>query len=152
MKARLIKLVISLTLVLSALGLASVVSGHAGDCTHTSVTIYEGLNLTGDSQTFCGSHPDFNNVAHAPAGNCDNHFLGDNSWDDCASSWRVNQNDHGYCVQIFGNPSYNFPLLEGGFRPAGFWSNMDGGTGSGGEENKATSIRWTDVSVCGTNP
>jgi hypothetical protein len=150
MNTRLTRLVLASVIALSALGVGTLVSGHVGDCNETSIRLYEGLNLTGDSKLFCGQTPDLNNASHTQSGNCDDRFgLYGNDWDDCASSWAMGQNDHGYCVQIFSNPTgpLEFPLLEGGFYQPGQWSNFDLD-----ENNKASSIKWTSTSVCGSNP
>lgn len=141
---RLASVLAALALVLSS---ATIAGAHVGDCTHTSITVFEAANLTGDSRTFCGHISDLNNFAHTQSGNCDNRLgLGFDDWDDCISSWRVNQNDHAYCIGIYGNPGYITPLLEGGVRTAGYWSNMDGT-----ENNTASSFKWTTTNPCPTN-
>lgn len=155
MRTRILHSMAALALVFGLFGLApgftpEPVSGHMADCTHISVRLYEGFNKTGDFRDFCSRAVDLNNYTHTQTGNCDSHLLGDNSWDDCASSWAVIQNDHSYCIQIFSNPlgALQWPLLEGGFRAAGYWSNFDSG-----EDNKASGIEITapPSGICGSN-
>jgi hypothetical protein len=119
-------------------------------CAHTKVRLFEDINRGGDSIDLCGNINDLNNVTHTQSGNCGGAIIGDNSWDDCASSWQVIENDHSYCIQIWANPlsfgAGKIPLLEGGFRAAGYWSNFDSG-----ENDSATSIEWQNTTSCATN-
>lgn len=133
---------------LPAYAAPAVVSAH-NSCADTQIYIYEGYNLTGDGAVVCGNINDLNTAGHGPAGNCDDHLFGDNSWDDCISSWKVIKNVHNYCIGIWGTPaSVLVPLLEGGRRAAGYWSNMDGG-----ENNTASAITWSTsgTGVCAVN-
>jgi len=143
MKRRFGSLITVICMLASMLLVAAAVPGFIlGDeiCTHTRVQIWDGLNRTGDTTTLCGDIADLNNITHAPSGNCDNHPLGDNSWDDCISSFQIINNVHALCFGIFSNPRgiTQWPMLEGGQLGAGYWSNMNGST----EDNKATSIDW----------
>lgn len=118
-------------------------------CSHTKIRLYEHTNLNGDYRDFCGDIADLNNWTHTQAGLCGDAILGDNSWDDCASSFKVIANSHRYCVSIFSNPRgpLQWPLLEGGFLATGYWSNFDGN-----ENDTATSIDWWQTDVCPGNP
>ena len=129
------------------LGGPSVAGAHPS-CDHTRIRLFEGLNRTGDAVDICGNWSDLNTLGHNYTGNCDSHPFGDNSWDDCVSSIQIIQNDHNYCSFLWGNPSGIPPLLEGGRRAVGYWSNLDGG-----EDNTATSVTWstTSTGVCPTN-
>lgn len=130
------------------------VSAHQS-CTDTKVRLFEDFNRGGDFRDFCGNINDLNAFTHTQAGNCDNAWIGDNSWDDCASSWQVIANPHLYCIQIWANPLdfgiFKVPLLEGGFRATGYWSNFDNALGVN-ENNSATSIEWQSTSTCAVNP
>lgn len=147
---RLLELGVIFALILNCLFITPfTVSAHQS-CTDTVVRLFEHINRQGDSRDFCGNINDLNNWTHLQPGNCGDAIIGDNSWDDCASSWQVISNVHMYCIQIWSNPlSFGFfkgPLLEGGFRAKGYWSNFDGS-----ENDKATSIEWENTLFCGAN-
>lgn len=117
-------------------------------CAHTKLRLFESKNQSGDYIDLCGDIADLNNITHTQAGNCDNALLGDNSWDDCASSFKIINNTHNLCVGIFSNPrgATQWPLLEGGRLAAYYGSNFDSG-----EDNMATSIDWWSSDVCPGN-
>lgn len=117
-----------LAALLSAFILASLVlafvAGPAAAivCTGAKVTLYEDADGRGDSVTFCNTQvSNLANVPHTQAGGCAKAFGESSTWNDCVSSFRLEDMAATKCFRIYAAASYGDVIAGGTYSG---WSNV----------------------------